>query len=459
MNSALNRYLLYYPIQLVRGEHVWRLLHRVRRLSLLSPSELQTYQVARLRELVAHCEARLPYYRRLFREHGIRPQDIRTLSDLRRIPLLEKSHIRHYEQDMVDSSQRMSMRSTSGSSGHPLVFHKDRLGSTYMEAAMYDFYGWHGIRIGDRQARFWGRAVDYKGSVVQRSKDKALNRIRLSAFEMSEAACAQFYKDIVSFRPGYVYAYPNAAYRFALAISQSKLPPLASGSLKAVVCTGEMLLPEYREAIQAVFNCPVVNEYGSTENGTIAFECRHGRLHLAAHNLIVEFLRDGEPVADGEAGEVVLTELHSRSIPFLRYRIGDMGRPLSGARCDCGSGLPLMDVAQGRVDSFIIRPDGALVYDAILAYVLKGKVHQFQGQQINSSTIVLRIKPKKDVPETWEQEVRRKLSEYLGAAMRVEIEYVEQIPIEKTGKFRYFIPLEGRPAPAEERAEVGPGCA
>jgi phenylacetate-CoA ligase len=208
---------------------------------------------------------------------------------------------------------------------------------------------------------------------------------------------------------------------------------------KAVICTGEPLLDVQRLALRNLFTCPIVNEYGTTENGILAFECEHGGMHILADNVLLEFLKDGKPVADGELGEIVVTELFSRSIPFIRYRTGDLGSPYFSRKCLCGRSLPLMKIVVGRQDNFIVRADGEKVYDAVLAYILKKGVKQFRATQETIDRLVIEVVADKDFNVNLEDMYRRKLAKYLGNELQVNFLQVPSIPIGKGGKLEYFI--------------------
>ncbi|MBU5613503.1 glycosyltransferase [Geomonas azotofigens] len=398
----------------------------------LSQPELRTflgykaYVAKKIIAMTAFLKTNVPYYRDKLPHVSL---DIVGL-----LPTVDKKIIRENYAAFLSSESRFNRRSTSGTTGEPFLFEKDRNASAYMDAMMHLSYGWHGVKPWDRQARLWGRAVSRKGRVVQWIKDLLLRRKRLSVFLINDAACKKFYQELKRFRPRYFYCYPNALYQFALSIERLGIDG-AELQVPIAICTGEILFPFQREKIEKVFQCKVVNEYGSTENGILAMECEYGRLHV----LPTVSLEIAGGDQDG-FGEIVVTELNSRNLPFMKYRNGDMGRIVSTG-CDCLRPFPILEVKEGRIDSYIKCPNGNIVYDAILAYLFKGQVKQFRGVQENPNVLRIDVIPLDHTSADSIDSLKKKLAGFVGAEMTINVSIVDEIPADKSGKLRYFIPL------------------
>ncbi|MDZ7833626.1 MAG: hypothetical protein U5L07_17910 [Desulfobacterales bacterium] len=259
-----------------------------------------------------------------------------------------------------------------------------------------------------------------------------LGRKRLSAFEMSDHNCRRFHAILLNHKPGYFYCYPNAMYQFALSLERLGLDGKEIGA-SVVICTGEILFQYQKEKIEQVTGARVVNEYGSTENGIIAFECEYGTMHLLP-TVHVDIM---DPDQAG-FGEIAVTELNSRSVPFIKYKIGDRGRVLNPG-CKCGRPFEELEIREGRVDDFIVCPNGDVVYDAILAYILKDYAIQFRAYQDKKGFIKIDIIPKSSFDEVIEQKVKARLRKYLGNEMQIDFNVVDRILPDKSGKLRYFI--------------------
>lgn len=332
-----------------------------------------------------------------------------------------------------DNNYRKSKRSTSGSTGVPFVFLKDNLSSSYMNAMMYNAYLWHGVGLGDKQARLWGRCLDKKQRVIQSLKDALLSRKRLSVFEFTDDNCLLYYNELIRIKPKYFYAYSNALYQFALTVERLRLDGRAI-NIPVAICTGEVLFDFQRDKIAKVFGCKVVNEYGSTENGIIAFECEYGLMHVLP-TVNIEIIN---PDPDG-FGEILITELNSRVLPFVRYKNGDIARFVN-TECRCGRPYDVIEIKEGRIDDYICCPDGKLVYDAVLAYALKDSVIRFKAIQDKIDQINIYVIPNNNF-HLLKNTIINKLIGILGNSMKINIYEVDRIENENSGKNRYFVSL------------------
>jgi phenylacetate-CoA ligase len=262
---------------------------------------------------------------------------------------------------------------------------------------------------------------------------------------MSESSMRKYYEKLCSWRPEYLYGYPSALCRFAEFICENQLDTTEIG-MRAVICSSEVLYNQQRRLLERTFHCRVINDYGCAECGVLACECPEGNMHINSDHVFIEFINsDGTPASPGEVGEIVITDLHDFSYPLIRYRLGDVGSP-SIQTCPCGRGLPLMDIIQGRISDLIVATDGRLVQDEILNHVSRriesrhGKgIKQFKAIQKSREHIVFLIVKGADFTEDYLQLLDQKLHEYLGEAMNITYEYVEDIPLEKSGKLRYFV--------------------
>ncbi|NLI16968.1 MAG: phenylacetate--CoA ligase family protein [candidate division Zixibacteria bacterium] len=412
-----------------------------------SLDEMLNIQLLKVQKLVSFVYKNNTYYRNLLKKNDIEPEDIKTLADFSRLPILTKEVLQNNIDDMKSiNPMKASPRKTSGSTGIPLFFYKDRIATAHMDALMYEVYSWHDIKMGDRQARFWGMPLDKKIRIRWALKDMLLNRIRMNSFEITPDACAEFYHKMIKTKSRYIYGYPSAICEFIVMNRQNQLP-LDSLKLKCVITTGEMLYDQQRKIIQEYLNCKVANEYGNTENGIIAFECPAGSMHLMMHNLIVEFIdsETNKPAIENTAGQVVLTELHSFLLPFIRYNTYDMAI-YSGNNCSCGLKLPVVKEIGGRVSDMIVTPEGRKISGPIINYTMAKGVGRFRAIQKGRDTIKILIE--KNVGQGISidiEEIRNKWKALVGDRMIIDIEQVDKIPLEKSGKLRSFIREQEHP--------------
>jgi phenylacetate-CoA ligase len=207
---------------------------------------------------------------------------------------------------------------------------------------------------------------------------------------------------------------------------------------KAVVVTGEPLLPHQRELIENVLQCRVFNEYGCAEFGPVAYECPQGRLHINAENVFVEIDRD----ADGHGrGNLVMTELNNLGMPMIRYRMGDVG-VLSGEPCDCGRGLPVLEEISGRSLDFIQTGDGKKVHGMYFEYLPKyfiGEIRQFQIVQEELPRVTVRVLKDAEFNESTLTRFEEKLREVIGHDIGIDFDIESAVFREATGKHRMVV--------------------
>ncbi len=436
MIPHLAKHGLIYPLHYLRREPIGRYLAEVTAVNGLERREIEQYQrrcLTSILQLAGRGDnpACPPLHRAAERLH-----ENTAIELLQEVPLQSKETVRAALQAAgKPRGLATDYRSTSGSTGMPFRFYKDRYATGFMDAVLYAAYDWHGIAVGEPQARFWGMPLSPGDAALAQLKDLLKNRIRFSAFDLSIPAKDAYLRSLVAFRPTYFYGYPSLIVDFCNYLRASG-QQLQGVPLKAVIGTGEYLYQHERELISQVSGVPFVNEYGCTEVGIVGFECRQGQLHLMASNIYLEVIRDGKPVLDQE-GEIHVTELHARSNPFIRYNLGDRGI-LSSEPCRCGSALPVMQVLCGRKDDYIITPDGRKIYDAILAYTLKRGISRFSAVQTAIDRLEISLIPDHEYSPALATAYVRKLKQYLGSGMEIIMNPVERIDRERSGKLRYF---------------------
>jgi len=397
--------------------------------------ELKTYHVERLNNVLQYSRRNIPYYQNKLRSYP-NGNIINNIRDLEKIPTLEKNTVRlNFEEMHSNCVHRISRRYTSGSSGQPMMLFKDRHATAMMDAVMYHAYSWHNIKIGDKQARFWGMPITQINQYKEIIKDKIMNRKRFSAFDINDETMWEYYHKIMRFKPRYCYGYPSLMYEYANFLKKYNLT-LKPLKLKAVIVTGELVRSNDLDVIEQTFGAHVVNEYGCTEVGIIAFQCRNRKMHVMSPNIVLEVIKDGKQVF-GEEGDVYITELFAREMPLIRYRIGDRAI-LSDKQCSCGCTFPVIELLSGRVDSYIITPDGHKIYDAILAYTLKQGIISFQAVQRKLNMIDVYIVRDKDYTKDIEKKYHNMLSNKIGRNVIIKFYYVDTIKRDNSGKIRYF---------------------
>jgi phenylacetate-CoA ligase len=420
-------------------EHYYETL---RKTQWLSPSAMRELQDEKLRRLVRHAYRNVPYYRRKMQEAKLRPEDIRGQEDLHKLPFLTKPDIRkHLYFDIMsenhDKAQILKI-STSGSTGEPFVCYADRAQLEVRWAATLRAQEWTGYRFGDPSIRLWHQTLGMtKSQAAKEMTDAYLsNRTFIPIFELSDENLAKMIDIVVRKQPvlmdGYAEALDFIA-RYLKTTGRVDVRP------KALMSSAQTLPLPSRKLIEEAFGCKVFDKYGSREFSGIAYECdAHAGHHVVSEAYIVEVLRDGQPVKPGEVGEVVITDLNNYCMPFIRYRIGDLAEAMDNTiACACGRGAPRLGAIEGRVQSIIQGADGRYLPGTFFAHYLKEFDHaikKFQVIQEERNAMTFRVVKGGRYSDDVLEEVLATFREYLGKEMKINVEFVDEVAMVRTGK-------------------------
>lgn len=411
----------------------------------LSVDEIEKIQWKKLKNLLAYIYTNVPFYHRVFKTLNMAPKDISTPEDFRKLPLLSKEDIRTNINDMLSLNYKKSdliPNSTGGSTGVNLNFFSDRKRSGYVSAVVLRNDRWAGLEIGDKKAILWGSPFDIslQDNLKNKIYDKLFRTLFLSSYNLSEENMFLYAKKLLQYKPKVIIAYPSPLYHFAKFLEENEIKGI---NPKSIISSAEVLYEYQRELIESVFQCRVFNNYGCREFDAIAQECsEHSGMHITAEHVYLECLKgDGEPAALGERGELVITDLDNYGMPFIRYRICDVG-VLSDRKCNCGRGLPIMEKIDGRTFDIVVGTSGRAVggtfWTILLRTAIEG-IKQFQVIQESMSEINIKVVPRESFDESQIDKLTNKIREYLGGDMEVNFQIVDKIPPTKSGKFRFVI--------------------
>jgi len=405
------------------------------------PGKLAALQLERLRLLLTEVGKHVPYYQRCFKEIGFDPTILRSLADLRRLPTLRKSDIRANAAALRHAhAQHLIRLSTGGSSGEPLSFLVGFERISHDVAAKWRATRWFDVDIGDPEVVVWGSPIELSAQDrLRRWRDKLMRSTLLSAFDMTESNLDSYLVTIRKKRPRMLFGYPYSMTHLA-EHAQRRGVALDDLGIKVAFVTSELLYPHQRKTIAQVFGCTVANGYGGRDAGFIAHECPAGGMHITAEDIIVETLDEaGQPVAKGQPGEVTVTHLATRDYPFIRYRTGDIA-VLDDRRCSCGRGLPMLREIQGRTNDFLIASNGTSVPCGAFTYLVRDipGVESFKVVQESASLTRISLVTGVGFETASIQVLLKGFQHRLGDEVQVDVELVDSIPAEKSGKFRYI---------------------
>lgn len=411
-----------------------------------SPQELADHRNRRLQGFLIHVGERVPYYRSLLHELGIQPADVPGFDLLRRLPLLDKTMIRGNLNSLrAEGARGLMPFNTGGSTGEPLTFFLSRERVSHDVAAKWRATRWWGVDIGDPEAVLWGSPVELGAQDrLKALRDRLLRSRLFPAFAMSEANMDRYLREIRRMRPRMLFGYPSA---LALLAQHARNTAMAMHDLdiRVAFVTGERLYSEQRRMIGEVFGCRVANGYGGRDAGFIAHECPQGGMHLSAEDIIVEVLDEqGNPVSGGEPGELVVTHLSTADFPFIRYRTGDVG-VLTERPCPCGRGLPLLGEIHGRDTDFVVAADGTAMHGLALIYSVREQrgVQRFRIVQESLQRTRVEVVPDDQWSDAVAGRIREGFRQRLGETVDIEVVCVDDIPPERSGKYRYVVSRVG----------------
>ncbi len=417
---------------------------RMRRTQFDRPDVIRRRQWEAIAGLAQHAYATVPFWRERFDGAGVHPDSLRSFDDYRAIPLLTKDDLRSRRDQMVSDAydrSQLHRKTTSGSTGVSVEVLVDEAAGQWKRACTLRSDEWSGWRLGERMAAVWGNPEYVKRGWRGHLRNALLERARyLDTLKMDRQTMADYADALRRTPPSLLFGHAHSLYLFAQFVRDKGG---AGFRPRGIISTAMVLHSWERSTIEEVFGCPVTNRYGCEEVSLIACECpRHEGLHVNADGVYIEVLRDdGTPAAPGEAGMVVVTDLVNRAMPMLRYQVGDMAVP-SERECPCGRGLPLLQRIEGRVADYMITPAGEMISGISLTENFAVQVPglaQLQIVQEEIDRFVFRIVKGPDFGPESLRRIESLVAERFGPHVAYECEYVEQIPQEPSGKYRFCI--------------------
>jgi phenylacetate-CoA ligase len=408
----------------------------------LSRDKIIQAQNERLQQFISKTIKDVPYYKALFNKLGLSASDIKKVADLHKLPFLDKKTIReNYSTLKSNQAGAVSSFTTGGSSGTPLTFLLGDERVSHDVAEKWRATRWWDVDIGDKEIVAWGSPIELGAQdKVRILRDKLFRSTLIPAFDLNETKLLGFITRIQQIKPQMLFGYPSVFSLIAkLALAQNI--DLTQLGIKVVFVTSERLYPYQREMIEKAFGAPVANGYGSRDAGFIAHECPSGSMHISAEDMIVEIIdKDGNVVKEGEKGEIVITHMATSDFPFIRYRTGDIAT-LDRESCACGRGLPVLKDIEGRTTDFVVAADGTMMHGLALIYILRELEGIEEFKVIQESTQLTRIElvPTSILSDQLAARITEDFKARLGQEVHIQLDVVNKITAEKSGKFRYVV--------------------
>ncbi|RXG31078.1 phenylacetate--CoA ligase family protein [Leeuwenhoekiella palythoae] len=386
-------------------------------------------------EILKHHLKNTPFYKNLVGDQ------YQTWEDL---PVLTKQNLQQALKSRLSkefSTKNVHVHKTSGSSGTPFIFAKDKFCHALTWASITQLYSTSGIDLHNSyEARFYGIPKHGAARLKERLKDRLSNRYRFSIFDTSDANFESFISRFKKEPFGHLNGYTSALVLFARYLAGKKLVLKdLCPSLTHCIATAEMLFKEDIELLQKQFGVPVINEYGASETGIIALGKAGDILHIDSSLLYVEILDEvNRPVDPGTSGKIVVTSLFNKAHPFIRYEIGDLGV------LSYQNGLSVLTKLEGRVGDFALLPDGKKIPALAFYYVTKeimndtASVKEFKIIQNKPNHFSINYVADAEFSTQDVEKIKRAMLNYLGTEIQLSFNKKPILDRSKRGKLKQF---------------------
>ena len=421
----------------------------------LSQEELEELQNERLRIIINHAYKNVPYYRRIFDERGLKPEDMQCKEDLKLLPILTKDDIRRNFSELVArdfKKYKPILSHTSGSTGTAMDFYLTEFVETVIErASVWMHWNWSNFNYGDKVVTIRGQILTDDLNAVAPYKIQE-NNLLLSPFHLSERSMSKYSELIINFKPKIIRAYPSAIFLMTKYFKSRELNP---PKVTSIITSSETLLPEHRAEIESFWGCKVYDWYGIGERVVAIGECEDGGFHINLDYGIVEFT----DINGSNQKEIIATSFWNLAMPLIRYSTKDLVTLSNSNRCSCGKSLPTVKSIDGRIEDFVITKDKRIVgrLDAAFKYSFGIKYSQIIQDEIGHILVkIVRDNNYTDKDketfmtqgDTHDHENNKvfsyqrldiELRKRLGDDIDIEYEFVDDIPRTKAGKLRFVV--------------------
>ena len=439
----MNSRFIFYLLGKKNGFDMKSNMRLIRESQLWSTEQTEAYQMRHLHLLLEHAYQHVPYYRMAFDQMGLKPCDIRGTKDLCRLkPLKKRDILADPTLFLADNRTAFHAKKehTGGTTGEVFSYYQDSRAWALSWALKMRTFEWGGLRFGkDRLGVMAG------GSLVpqQRAFDgnslwrRMCNCYSMPITHLDEETMEGYFKQLRLQHIHFLRGYPSSLSTFASYL-------LDTGrhlQMQSVFSTAEVLYPYQREMMMQAFDCEVFDTYGCGDGMGHATECEfHQGFHVCPEISVMQVVDEqGRPVAPGQEGEVVLTSLFDYAMPLIRYAPGDRA-VVKPDPCPCGRGGMMLERIVGRSSDVFQLSNGRLLNGLSIPFEdLDRELCQFQIVQETLDRVVVKIVPRKTVKTNVVERIQQLMRHHCGEGIDVEVNIVDRIEPQPSGKFRYVI--------------------
>lgn len=410
---------------------------RLREIQQIPEADYSDYLLKQRKEIVSFHKQHNSYYRKLLSGNESCWEDL---------PVLTKQNLQTSLKNRLSEGYSLNnvyVNKTSGSTGNPFYFAKDRFCHALTWALIKNRFNWHDL-YGKKQARFYGLPKEFKPKLKERLKDVLANRYRFDVFDLSPKALDQWVLKFSKNPYVYLNGYTTVIVAFAkYLIKKNLVLKTICPSLRACMVTSEMCHESDKNLMEEAFGIPVINEYGASELDLIAFQNKEDEWILNTETLFVEVLNEENCVLPyGEEGRIVITSLYNKAHPFIRYDLGDTGviEKIDNKKL-------ILKSLIGRKEDIVKLPSGATAPGLTFYYVTKsimednGAINEIKVVQTALNTFEIHYTGDATLTENQEQDIYNALETYLEPNLTVIFKQFDVMPRSKSGKLKQFTSL------------------
>ena len=420
----------------VKGTCATRWLKQVEQMQSWSSEDVRLWQEGKLHALIKHVYNHTIYYRRIMDERGLKPEDIRTAEDLKKLPVITKQIAReHFDEIVPDniSSLRYREGKTGGTTGEPMFYYCDEDTWGYVTAAKIFYWRKYGYQYGEPFVAMGSASLfAKKPSVVRRIYDKIRNEVPMNTVNLTDELCEKYIAIIREKKIRYIYGYAASIYIFTQYVATHSID---LRQIEGVFTTSENLTDEYRKLIEETYECKVRDCYGARDAGITAYETDY-HYYEVGYNVIAEIINSFEP----NTGTLLSTNLLNHTFPLIRYQFGDEVELTPNCRVDAYNGQIIKRII-GRTSDVMRLENGHNMTATGFSMIMKHfDVKAFSFNKVGVNEVTLTIE--RDITkytEAQEKEIKRAIRLYIGEDAKLNIEYVDKFEALQNGKRRYFM--------------------
>ena len=432
MNSLFEIYLIF------AGYNIKHASNELKKIQTLSSIEFYKWQIKKKWEI-----ARFHYENNSFYRKKVGDCFPDMWEDL---PIMKKSDFQQGLEKMLSNGynrKKTYIANTSGSSGHPFFFSKNKEAHAMDWTLIKNRYSWYGLKLNSKQARFYGVPLEKWPYLKEKVKDWLMNRVRFSVFDLSDYVFQNYLGKFSKIKFEFIYGYTNSLVLFARYLIEKKiiLNDICP-TLTHCITTSEVSTDEDREILSNAFGVKVVNEYGASEMGLIAFETPDNEWLLSEEILFYETINNEGLLNNNSGGNIILTDLDNKAMPFIRYSIGDIGVISKG--CAFNNKNRRLEGLLGRENDTIVLPSGKVSPGLTFYYISRsilessGILKEFIIRQTALDTFIFDIVSDRDLFKSEIDSIKDKMEKYLEPGLKIIINRVEKIERPPSGKLKHF---------------------